>query len=683
MSELAAILARRRRMSDAVPLVVGGNPTVVAEAEPLTICTEEDKDEGQTDQGENALIDRDEPEASESAIECQAEASAELAAPGGNGGVESSAKLKEEISRLKSRLQEMEIKLSSAKSTIADLKLTVQQRDEIIESFNSTVQREVGGARSTPTAFGNVGVLGQGKSGEVVEGKKYLSSLKDDALSEGLPTGTASRASIISNATDDSIPSIPRLSSHDLDSLFDSPEDTLAGDLDPLGATTDAREISEKPLLRSNRKPSRKMDLPGGEDWGKNQKYTPAPSARPPVGQGAKRPSPGRKTTMQMMLGETFDPDAGARWAERGESNDAGAASTPPPQERRNSLFASVDKEEAKRKRAEEEAAKLLASAEHVDTTSDDGESAREVYSSTSTLFHISDSERNRGYRKFLDSLRDPGAAGILGHIKRFLMSVLMPQAAAVGESVFQNSDMDNAPLEERAKIWFEFMEDQFDAHPLWQDKGEKALIMAREGLEKYVMTKLFHVAFNEISLRVAADDEQFTHRRKVLQRFVTAEDLEVHPVCRSRMTVSLASNELNKLNSFCAPADKLQCIVRCCSFLFNQLSVSRDSAGSRPGADDFLPVLIYVVLNSNVPQMHANLEYIQNYRNSQDLMSKAGYCLVNLQSSVSFLSNVTGDSFPSMGTETFDSKFTAEEEALSEGKETVSPLDMDESMDD
>ena len=47
MSELAAILARRRRMSDAVPLVVGGNPTVVAEAEPLTICTEEDKDEGQ------------------------------------------------------------------------------------------------------------------------------------------------------------------------------------------------------------------------------------------------------------------------------------------------------------------------------------------------------------------------------------------------------------------------------------------------------------------------------------------------------------------------------------------------------------------------------------------------------------------------------------------------------------
>ena len=57
MSELAAILARRRRMSDAVPLVVGGNPTVVAEAEPLTICTEEDNDEGQTDQGENALRD--------------------------------------------------------------------------------------------------------------------------------------------------------------------------------------------------------------------------------------------------------------------------------------------------------------------------------------------------------------------------------------------------------------------------------------------------------------------------------------------------------------------------------------------------------------------------------------------------------------------------------------------------
>ena len=113
-------------------------------------------------------------------------------------------------------------------------------------------------------------------------------------------------------------------------------------------------------------------------------------------------------------------------------------------------------------------------------------------------------------------------------------------------------------------------------------------------------------------------------------------------------MTLSLATTELEKVNSYRAPADKAQCIVRCCSFLFNQLSVSRNdsnSGGSRPGADDFLPVFIYVVLHSNVHQLHANIEYISSYRNSRALMSKAGYCLVNLQSAMAFIGNVRAES--------------------------------------
>ena len=76
-------------------------------------------------------------------------------------------------------------------------------------------------------------------------------------------------------------------------------------------------------------------------------------------------------------------------------------------------------------------------------------------------------------------------------------------------------------------------------------------------------------------------------------------------------MTLELASSELEKVNSYRAPVDKAQCVVRCCSFLFNQLSVNRNDKNARPGADDFLPVFIYVVLHSSVSQLHANIDYV------------------------------------------------------------------------
>ena len=295
-----------------------------------------------------------------------------------------------------------------------------------------------------------------------------------------------------------------------------------------------------------------------------------------------------------------------------------------------------------------------------------DNNNVTEVYSSTTTLFHSTDAQRNRGYRIFLDRLREPDAAPLLNDIKRFLMSVLMPNE--VGD-VYENGMMDS-PLEERARLWFEYMEKRFSEDSLWSKESNTVLKMANEGLEKYVMTKLFKIAFTEISTRTAEDDTLFSRRRKILRLFLSPDHLEVHKACRSQMTVSLASGELNKLNSYRAPADKLQCIVRCCSFLFNQLSVSRGNDGSRPGADDFLPVLIYVLLNSeNVPQINANLEYIQAYRNKQELMSKAGYCLVNLQSSVAFLTNVNGESgLKGMDKEEFDTKFAIAEKAVETG---------------
>ncbi len=48
-------------------------------------------------------------------------------------------------------------------------------------------------------------------------------------------------------------------------------------------------------------------------------------------------------------------------------------------------------------------------------------------------------------------------------------------------------------------------------------------------------------------------------------------------------------------------------------------------------GADDFLPVLIYVVIHANPPQLASNLEYVQRFRMHSRMASESAYFFTQL----------------------------------------------------
>lgn len=62
-------------------------------------------------------------------------------------------------------------------------------------------------------------------------------------------------------------------------------------------------------------------------------------------------------------------------------------------------------------------------------------------------------------------------------------------------------------------------------------------------------------------------------------------------------------------------------------------------------GADDFLPLFIWVVLQSKIPRLVSNAEYIHAYLNPKRLMGKSGYCLINLRSAIDFVTYVEASS--------------------------------------
>ena len=72
------------------------------------------------------------------------------------------------------------------------------------------------------------------------------------------------------------------------------------------------------------------------------------------------------------------------------------------------------------------------------------------------------------------------------------------------------------------------------------------------------------------------------------------------------------AQAELGQLAAFKTPKDKVACVVRCCQTIMNLLSLSAKS--SVPAADDFLPVLVFVIVKANPPSALSTVQYVESF---------------------------------------------------------------------
>ena len=168
-------------------------------------------------------------------------------------------------------------------------------------------------------------------------------------------------------------------------------------------------------------------------------------------------------------------------------------------------------------------------------------------------------------------------------------------------------------------------------------------------------MTKLYPKTFAVAPDDVAADDF-LGARVAALASFVRPEHLDIPTRFHSDASWSLARNELCKMNNFKAPRDKLVCVLNTCRIVNNLLNATHGPT-SPPGADDFLPALIYVVLRSNPAALESNARFISRFRLESRLASEAAYFFTNLQSATRFLSSCDASAFTGLEKEAFDAR--------------------------
>ncbi|KAM0946433.1 putative VPS9 domain, RABX5, catalytic core helical domain-containing protein [Dioscorea sansibarensis] len=222
-------------------------------------------------------------------------------------------------------------------------------------------------------------------------------------------------------------------------------------------------------------------------------------------------------------------------------------------------------------------------------------------------------------FTDFLTRMRHPASADLLRFTNRFIVSFSLYRMNAENSS-------------RKIQDFLTKMETTIREHPLW-------------GLEKYVMMKLFNRVF-AASPEDAEADLRISKKILLLQHFIKPDHLDLPGNFQIEASWLNAVKELKKINAFRSPHEKLQCIMNCCHAINCMLLEVSKSANRTPvGADVFIPILIYVTIKANPPQLHSNLKFIQLYRRQSKLASEVEFYLTSMISAELFIINIDASS--------------------------------------
>ena len=173
--------------------------------------------------------------------------------------------------------------------------------------------------------------------------------------------------------------------------------------------------------------------------------------------------------------------------------------------------------------------------------------------------------------------------------------------------------------------------------------------------LENYVLT---HV-YKSIFCLPSTDDEflDSSLRRQILcLSWTTTENIDCHLQLDKqevKHAVHLCKEEIWSLDRRYTPRQKLSSIVSLSKHIMNALHCSQGHAAS---ADDFLPALIFILIQSAPPFLASNVRFIERFAPADLINSgESAYYFTNFLGAIHFLENVSCDKLKHVTPELFD----------------------------
>lgn len=194
---------------------------------------------------------------------------------------------------------------------------------------------------------------------------------------------------------------------------------------------------------------------------------------------------------------------------------------------------------------------------------------------------------------------------------------------------------------------------------PPWQGLAPTKFAVAREDMAKYVFAQLHSTIF--VKKAYQARDRALSAHHDAIRPLVTPFFLDLKEEVAANDVIPSAIAQLCDIDSFVSPFEKLACLFSACRILSFVLS----TGGSEGSADDLLPLLIYVVVQSHLTTLCSNIEFISRYADPDEKSGEAFCFFIHFTSACTFLEQTTPESIR----QTVDQKMQALA-ARSEGKD-------------
>ncbi|XP_063172442.1 GTPase-activating protein and VPS9 domain-containing protein 1 isoform X4 [Candoia aspera] len=174
----------------------------------------------------------------------------------------------------------------------------------------------------------------------------------------------------------------------------------------------------------------------------------------------------------------------------------------------------------------------------------------------------------------------------------------------------------------------------------IWQNASEEQLQDAQLVIERSVMNRIFKLAFYPNQDGDILRDQLLHDHIQRLSKVVTANHkaLQIPEVYLREAPWPSAQAEIRTISAYKTPRDKLQCVLRMCSTIMNLLSLANED--SVPGADDFVPVLVFVLIKANPPCLLSTVQYISNFY-ADSLTGEESYWWMQFMAAVEFIKTI------------------------------------------
>lgn len=251
-------------------------------------------------------------------------------------------------------------------------------------------------------------------------------------------------------------------------------------------------------------------------------------------------------------------------------------------------------------------------------------------------------------FNRFLEQMKHRSAVPVNEYVKSFLRGF--------GKRSYRPQD--------QVKLIFDFVDfisERMNEAAVWAQLSPEEFDLASEAMEKLIMNRVYTLTYapaiaEEGRWTVQTDDlerDRVLRQRITLFSWVSEEHLDIPRGTHSDRFYAYACDELNKINQYKAPRDKIICILNCCKVVFGLIR----HLGQEENADSFVPLLILVVLRANPPHLVSNLDYILRFKNPNRATSEADYYLSTLAGAITFIENMDHTSLSHIDQAEFEAK--------------------------